>query len=481
MKKNNLYSSILHVLFLIATVIPTFAQFEQTTQIEYDDTNYQVRKIKTLNSDGTWKVTTYRYCFDETQTMSVGNVFVNIPTRYGRLTLDGNISNPIKVTETLERLIGGTNYVDTLSVTQTLYSWFNYNNVPVILSDAQGSVLWDQPVFPSKIIKKIGNLGSWQTLIEFTNYDAKGNILAYKTQDGQVQNFTYYGVSDLGKVNLVKTASNNLGHINSYDYKALVGLLSMKDVNGKITSYTYDTFQRLKTISDQIGTLKEYSYHYAGQPIENAIVTSPTIPNLSCVLCTPSIYLTLDASKLITTSPATTLTTNVSSNVGAWTMTSSDASWLTVTGTGNNNGILTMKTTANTGGNPRYGTITVSSSVGGITQKLIIGQSSATKSAREAVLETMEKATSEPNEDLQLVIAPNPNNGLFKAQFVLPESLSININVVDSQGSSVYSQDLLGNEGANELLIQLDKQPAGVYFLLLTYKNKQVATKILKW
>jgi YD repeat-containing protein len=432
---------------VIITTFPIQAQVEQVTQTEYENVYYQLRKTKTQNSDGTWTVTTYSYPFD----------FPNDVVLKAMVTAN-IISTPVQEVITLESASNVS-----LSILSTTTTTFSITN---------GLFL------PSKVQRQIG-AGTVQTLVEFTSYDTNGNLLSYKTKDGQTQNITYFGTADLGKTNLVKTAINSVGQTSSYDYQPLVGLIKTTDVNAKSTTYTYDAYKRLKLISDQIGPLKEYSYHYVGQTIENPITTTPTITATSCATCTPSLYLNLDASKLTTTNLAATLTTNVSANVGAWTMTSSDVSWLTVTGTGSNNGILTIKVIANTGLSPRYATVTVTG--GGITQKLTIGQSSATIAAREAVLEAMDKALIEPNEDLQLVVAPNPNNGLFKTKFILPEAQIINLNVVNSQGSSVYSQELMANEGENELGIQLDKQPAGIYFLSLTYKNKQVTVKILKW
>jgi len=61
------------------------------------------------------------------------------------------------------------------------------------------------------------------TAITFDSYDANGNLLQYTPKNGLKTFLTYFGVIETGKVNLLKSQTNNAGHPTLYDYYPLIG------------------------------------------------------------------------------------------------------------------------------------------------------------------------------------------------------------------------------------------------------------------
>jgi RHS repeat-associated protein len=136
---------------------------------------------------------------------------------------------------------------------------------------------------PQKIRTKVGS-GTEITPITFDTYDTRGNLTKYSLRSGQIATMEYYGTTDLGKTDLLKSQTVGggstgtvLSRTMSYDYSPMVGLSSETDINGYTTTYLYDVFNRLKTIKDsQSYLLKDLAYHYAGQAAITGMGVSPT-------------------------------------------------------------------------------------------------------------------------------------------------------------------------------------------------------------
>jgi len=186
-----------------------YAQFEQTTITEYENQYFQVRKTRTQNSDGSWTSTSYKYVFD-------------YPSNGIYVTMTG-LNMVSKVVEEKVSLDYYSN--STLNTTKELFTTTTtYNNFGGLY-------------LPSKIEKKIGT-GTVQTLVDFLEYDAFGNLKKYKAKDGLTNTFTYY--TNSGKANLVASHTNNANQTTNYDYKPLVGLSTVTDINLKSSAYDYD-------------------------------------------------------------------------------------------------------------------------------------------------------------------------------------------------------------------------------------------------
>ena len=143
--------------------------------------------------------------------------------------------------------------------------------------------LFGTSYLPQKIETQIGS-GTLITPITFDSYDTRGNVSKYTTRKGEVTNLTYYGTTDYGKTDLLKTYSIGGGSTGtvlqrsmSYDYKPLVGLLSATDINGYSINYQYDASNRLMSVKDKDNNfLKDFNYHYANQTALTGLGITPT-------------------------------------------------------------------------------------------------------------------------------------------------------------------------------------------------------------
>lgn len=136
---------------------------------------------------------------------------------------------------------------------------------------------------PQKIRTKIGS-GMEITPITFDTYDTRGNLTKYTTRNALTATMQYFGTTDLGKTDLLKSKTVGGGSIGtdldrtmSYDYFPLVGLSFETDINGYTTTFLYDVFNRLKSVKDtQNYGLKDLNYHYANQAALSGLGVTPT-------------------------------------------------------------------------------------------------------------------------------------------------------------------------------------------------------------
>ncbi len=281
------------VLFLLVLGGSAQAQYQEESVTEYENSYYQVRKSRKLNSDGRWTSTSYKYVFD----------YPNDPI-YKAMTDLNMISTVVEETVAIEEYVSGildASKTKVLAITTTNYSsyWGLY--------------------LPSSITKKLGN-GPVNTLVTFKKYDSNGNLLEYEGKDKLTNTFTYYDQNS-GKANLVASHKNYLNQTSYYDYIPLVGLKTVQDINGKTITYNYDSFGRLQKVADHVGQLKEYSYHFVNQPVINPISATPVIVPPSCPTCTG-----ISDSTVACVSPTPTL------NASLITLTSGQSSTITATG-----------------------------------------------------------------------------------------------------------------------------------------------------
>ncbi|KAA0992802.1 T9SS type A sorting domain-containing protein [Dyadobacter aurulentus] len=135
---------------------------------------------------------------------------------------------------------------------------------------------------PQKVMTKLANAAFFNTDIEFLSYDARGNLLTYKKQNGPVNKLEYYGPADAGKVDMLKksTVADGIPVSQSsiFNYKPAIGVETIQDANGKAIFYEYDNFNRLKNerSANAAGPVRvSYCYNYAGQVVDCASL-SPT-------------------------------------------------------------------------------------------------------------------------------------------------------------------------------------------------------------
>ena len=75
----------------------------------------------------------------------------------------------------------------------------------------------------------------------------------------------------------------------------------------------------------------------------------------------------------------------------------------------------------------------------------------------------------------QIIVSPNPNNGLFKIN--VPNGKTYSLIVYDIQGKKVYEEQSIDTEQKN---IDLTKQNSGVYLLKIDIEGKLFTKKIIK-
>ncbi|CAG5074755.1 hypothetical protein DYBT9623_05443 [Dyadobacter sp. CECT 9623] len=135
---------------------------------------------------------------------------------------------------------------------------------------------------PQKVMTKLAAAAFFNTDVEFLSYDARGNLLTYKKQNGLVNKLEYYGPADAGKVDMLKKSTTADGNVISqssiFNYKPAIGVETIQDANGKTIFYEYDNLNRLKTqrTSNVGGPVRvSYCYNNAGQVVDCAAI-SPT-------------------------------------------------------------------------------------------------------------------------------------------------------------------------------------------------------------
>jgi hypothetical protein len=250
--------TILISIFVIWNITNLFSQTASTIMIEeteYENTYFQVRKMKVIDSKSKvinptvggviiqtydrYLETTFKYPFDFTDAVSLGMVSQNI------------ISTPLSKSVEIVIYSATDNSVVSrklLSIEKTTFALFAPNNY-----------------LPQKIEKQIEN-GPLFVEMTFDNYDSEANLLSYTPRNGLKATMTYYGATDSGKKNLLKTMTNNLGHITSYDYIPLIGVSTITDPNSRKLTYVYDTFNRLSFIKDNNQKIvKSYQYNFKNQ------------------------------------------------------------------------------------------------------------------------------------------------------------------------------------------------------------------------
>lgn len=75
----------------------------------------------------------------------------------------------------------------------------------------------------------------------------------------------------------------------------------------------------------------------------------------------------------------------------------------------------------------------------------------------------------------QIIISPNPNNGVFKIN--VPQGKTYSLIVYDIQGKKIHEELSITTEQKN---IDLTKQSSGVYLLKIDIEGKLFTKKIIK-
>jgi Secretion system C-terminal sorting domain len=83
-----------------------------------------------------------------------------------------------------------------------------------------------------------------------------------------------------------------------------------------------------------------------------------------------------------------------------------------------------------------------------------------------------------PGNDIGLVIAPNPNNGVFSVQFYQTSTQDVDLRVLDINGRLLYKLQHPNFRGSFNQSINLGVVSAGVYVLQLQVGSNKYVRKI---
>jgi hypothetical protein len=257
--------------------------FSTVTNFFYDNPiNYAPIRTETTDSKGNTIRKITRTALEKTDINILTPLSTTAAAALDAMVAKNMISQPVQA---VEYLISPTNQSTRTQVSLTNFkSWPNNLVLPESIQMAKGQA----PL---------------TTNFTFQQYDNKGNILQGTAENGMTTCFiwgynqqyplakvtgtiTYNDLITLSGINLgllndlntpesaiqteLNKLRNNVGITNNrnllvttYTYKAMVGISTETDPNGKTIYYEYDEFNRLKFIKDHLGSIiKSYQYNY---------------------------------------------------------------------------------------------------------------------------------------------------------------------------------------------------------------------------
>jgi hypothetical protein len=79
----------------------------------------------------------------------------------------------------------------------------------------------------------------------------------------------------------------------------------------------------------------------------------------------------------------------------------------------------------------------------------------------------------------EMVVFPNPNNGIFTIQFDQQEKRKTKIEIVDAQGKLVFEESLGKFSGQYKKEIDLKNRGTGIYIIKIQQGKKMVSNKVI--
>jgi RHS Repeat len=211
--------------------------FQQTSQwFGHNTQNFQTSTLKTLNSAGDTLKTEMKYPHDFASN-----------TTYAGMILKNQLNAVIEQNDYVWK-VGSTSY-EFLKKKKTNFAQFHgafYAPATLETQYSGGSLTQEMSI----------------------NYANDALITSISERNGITTALTWYGASDIGKRDLLKTMvkadGNGIAQTTSYDYQPLVGMITQTDPRGLSSTFEYDALNRLQTVKDATGKiLKNYSYQYA--------------------------------------------------------------------------------------------------------------------------------------------------------------------------------------------------------------------------
>jgi YD repeat-containing protein len=239
---------------------------------EHPDRYLEVTKTSHINSDGTEKITRYKYPNDYQGTSSENYAYA-ISMMRDSLHIVNSVIEYLeslrKTSDTSELITGGNIY---------LYKRFSPTNILCIHPYKSIGLETTTPIALSSFTKsEINGNGNFifdshflTNKITYDTFDRFGNILNYHQTDNIpiALNWGYNNTLLITKVvnasyDPTNTYSNSPALITRFEYHPLIGVTRIIDPNGHSTKYEYDALGRLKAIrNDDNDILQKTDYHY---------------------------------------------------------------------------------------------------------------------------------------------------------------------------------------------------------------------------
>ncbi|PKD18033.1 hypothetical protein APR41_18135 [Salegentibacter salinarum] len=263
---------------LVSTSIRNFYEngnIETIQDLEYvANKSFRISEKTTYGSDG--KINLQRLIYPDqiisSNSLGFDPIAESELNNYNSLASTGvnRINRPVQI-ENYKKLADGT--IFSSEVQRTYYNTFN--------TKLFASSIWT------------GRLGvPLYKEIEFLDYDYNGNYTIIRKVNGPpviylwgyngeyliakvqnsnleelkvalgVQDLTEIDEQDIPSIDALRAELPN-SMISTYTYKPLIGLLTIRNPNGKIITYNYDSFNRLHfKMDDDQNLLEEFNYHY---------------------------------------------------------------------------------------------------------------------------------------------------------------------------------------------------------------------------
>ena len=122
---------------------------------------------------------------------------------------------------------------------------------------------------------------TFQTIKTYNTYDAvSGNLLLETSRDGVQKQYVWEHNNTLIKTETLK--GNNLLKATNYEYKPLVGVSKITDLNNRSTYNEYDDLGRLRLVKNhESSIIQRNRYHYAGETPGFLLTASKTEANVN--------------------------------------------------------------------------------------------------------------------------------------------------------------------------------------------------------
>ncbi|SMC74976.1 hypothetical protein [Pedobacter africanus] len=249
----------------------SYVETKTSYAYDTDGIGHPIIKQMLTTGDGKTRETNYRYSFNNLSDFKFG--LTSEEQTFKSVLLDSNYLQPLEITYAVT-------YPNASPIFQggSKYSFNRFNGVELNIGNVKeytSNTDYKETVFSAyqngRLLEKYTAGGPKEVYLWGYNDQypvAKVTGRDYNTLTGWFSSSVLNNPASDGQLQthlaaLRNNLSSELGQVETYSYKPVVGMTSQTDAKGTTTYYEYDNFQRLKYIKDQQGNIiKSYDYHY---------------------------------------------------------------------------------------------------------------------------------------------------------------------------------------------------------------------------